>query len=88
MKLPAGVPGWYRMAPFLGAPPELTPRQWRVLGLVAIVSLFEQYDMYLFPLNLAHIQAAPGIAEGDLGWPGSRVRAGAYASFTIRVGAC
>jgi hypothetical protein len=28
-----------------------------VLGLVSIVSLFEQYDVYLFSLNLKHIQA-------------------------------
>jgi hypothetical protein len=43
-------PRWLRFAPFLGRPPALTRRQWSVLGLVSIVSLFEQYDVYLFSL--------------------------------------
>ncbi len=50
-------PGWYRLTWFLGRPPDLTARQWRILGLVAIVSLFEQYDVYLFQLCLKQIQA-------------------------------
>jgi hypothetical protein len=70
-------PRWYRLAPFLGRPPELSDRQWKVLGLVAIVSLFEQYDLYLFSLNLKQIQADLAISEGELGWLGSLVRAGA-----------
>lgn len=70
-------PRWYRFAWFLGPPPELTERQWRVLGLVSIVSFFEMYDLYLFQLNLTQIQASLGIAEADLGEVGSIVRAGA-----------
>jgi len=50
------VPRWYRFAWFLGRAPDLTDRQWRVLGLVSAVSFFEMYDLYLFSLNLAHIQ--------------------------------
>jgi len=69
-------PGWYTFTPFLGRPPPLTARQWRVLGLVASVSFFEMYDMYLFTLNLKQIQADLMIAEGDLGLLGSFVRAG------------
>ena len=34
-------PVWYRFTPFLGRPPSLTRRQWRLLGLVSLVSLFE-----------------------------------------------
>jgi putative MFS transporter len=81
------VPRWLRLAPFLGRPPALTRRQWRVLGLVAIVSLFEQYDLYLFALNLKHIQADLGIAEGQLGWLGSIVRAGALLSIFVTLAA-
>lgn len=80
-------PGWYRLTPFLGRAPDLTARQWRVLGLVAAVSFFEQYDMYLFALNLVQIQAELGIAEAHLGWLGSVVRAGALMSIFIALAA-
>jgi putative MFS transporter len=76
-------PRWMRLAPFLGRPPELTARQWKILGLVAIVSLFEQYDTYLFSLNLKQIQAELGIAESSLGMLGSIVRLGALFALPI-----
>jgi MFS family permease len=81
------VPRWLRLAPFLGRPPALTRRQWRVLGLVAIVSLFEQYDLYLFSLNLKHIQADLGIDESQLGLLGSVVRAGALLAIFVTLAA-
>ncbi|MEM7411341.1 MAG: hypothetical protein AAF430_13975, partial [Myxococcota bacterium] len=80
-------PGWYKFAFFLGRPPELTARQWRVLGLVAIVSLFEQYDVYLFQLNLKQIQADLAIAEGSLGYLGSIVRLGGVLALPIALAA-
>ncbi len=83
----SGRPGWYRLTWFLGRPPELTDRQWKVLGLVAIVSLFEQYDLYLFQLNLKQIQADLAIAEGSLGLLGSAVRAGALLAIPITLAA-
>lgn len=84
-------PGWYRFAWFIGRAPELTARQWRVLGLVSAVSFFETYDVYLFSLNLKQIQAELAIAESDLGLLGSIVRAGSLlalglAMFADRVG--
>lgn len=80
-------PRWLRLAPFLGRPPALTRRQWRVLGLVSIVSLFEQYDVYLFSLNLKQIQADLGIAEAQLGLLGSLVRAGALFALPLTLAA-
>ena len=80
-------PRWYKFAWFLGRAPDLTQRQWRILGLVAAVSFFEQYDMYLFSLNLLQIQADLGIAEADLGLLGSAVRAGALFSILITLAA-
>ena len=74
----SAVPFWYRLAPFLGRAPDLTHHQWRLLGLVAAVSFFEQYDTYLFSLNLKQIQAELAIAEADLGVLGAIVRAGAF----------
>jgi len=50
----SNVPFWYRFAPFLGRPPELSKHQWKLLGLLSAVSFFEQYDMYLFSLNLTN----------------------------------
>ena len=63
----SNVPFWYRFAPFLGRPPELSKHQWKLLGLLSAVSFFEQYDMYLFSLNLTKIQAELLIAESDAG---------------------
>jgi putative MFS transporter len=79
----AARPRWYRMAWFLGKPPPLTERQWQVLGLVSIVSFFEQYDLYLFSLNLSQIQQSLAIADADLGFLGSIVRAGALFAFLV-----
>lgn len=76
-------PGWLRLVPFLRNPPPLSERQWRVLGLVSLVTLFEQYDVYLFSLNLAQIQRELGIGESDLGWLGGLVRAGALGAVAV-----
>jgi MFS family permease len=80
-------PLWFRLTPFLGRPPPLTRRQWSVLGLVSLVSLFEQYDVYLFALNLAHIQRELGIDEGRLGLLGGLVRAGALGAVLVTLAA-
>src|SRR5262245_54893519 len=84
-------PAWVRLAPFLGRPPALTRRQWRVLGLVAIASFFEMYDLYLFALTLKQIQADLAIPEASLGILGSLVRfcelpAGIVALVADRIG--
>jgi putative MFS transporter len=76
-------PAWLRAAPFLGRPPELTRRQWRVLGLVATASLFDQYDLFLFALALKQIQAGLAIPEEQLGYLGSLVRFGALPAFLV-----
>jgi MFS family permease len=71
-------PAWVRLAPFLGRPPALTRRQWRVLGLVAMASFFEMYDLSLLALTLKQIQADLAIPEASLGVLGSLVRLGAF----------
>src|SRR5262245_19233180 len=76
-------PLWLRFAPFLGRPPALTRRQWRVLGVVAAVSFFEQYDLYLFSLALKQMQAGLQIPESVLGFLGSIVRFGALPAFFV-----
>ncbi len=57
------------------------------MGLVAAVSFFEQYDMYLFSLNLKQIQTELGIPESDLGILGAVVRAGAFLAVILAIAA-
>ncbi len=76
-------PRWYRYAWFLGRAPALTERQWRMLGLVAAVSFFETYDLYLLSLNLKQIQAGLGIEESSLGTMLSFVRSGALLALFV-----
>ena len=84
---PSFRPVWYRFTPFLGRPPLLTRRQWSLLGLVSLVSMFEQYDVYLFSLNLAQIQRELAIDEAQLGALGSLVRAGALGAIFVALAA-
>jgi putative MFS transporter len=83
----APVPRWYRLTPFLGRPPALTANQWKVLGLVAVVSLFEQYDVYLFALNLKQIQSDLAVGDENLGFLGALVRAGSFLAVILAVAA-
>lgn len=76
-------PRWLLLTPFLGKAPALTRRQWRVLGLVAAASFFEQYDLYLFTLALKQIQTGLGISEAELGLLGSVVRFGSLPAFFV-----
>ncbi len=80
-------PAWLRFTPFLQRPPPLTRRQWSVLGLVSLVSMFETYDVYLFTLNLSQIQRELGIEESQLGLLGSMVRAGALGAVFVTMAA-
>ncbi len=61
------------LAPFLGTPPALTRRQWNVIGLIAFVTMFDQYDLALFSLALKQIQAELLIPEAQLGGLGAIV---------------
>ena len=81
------TPFWYRFTPFLGRPPELTKHQWRLLGLLSAVSFFETYDIYLFSLNLAQIQAELLIAESNVGLLGAFVQAGAFLAVFLAIAA-
>jgi MFS family permease len=87
VKTVSEVPLWYRFAWFLGRAPKLTAHQWKLLGLVAAVSVFEQYDVYLFSLNLKQIQADLAIAESDLGLLGALVRGGSFLAVLLAIAA-
>jgi len=51
------------------------------------VSFFEQYDMYLFSLNLKQIQAELLISESDVGFLGAVVRAGIFLAVFLAIAA-
>ncbi|MEX2206608.1 MAG: MFS transporter [Myxococcota bacterium] len=89
MSDPAAIarPRWQRWLPFLAGAPELTQRQWRVLGLVSLATLFDQYDLSLFGMALPQIQAGLGIAEADVGWLGSILRLGSLPAIFIALAA-
>src|SRR5262249_23924513 len=69
--------------PYPGRPPLLTERQWRVMALVSVAVLFDQYDLSLLSLALKQIQAELSLSEADLGSVGAFVRLGALPSFLI-----
>jgi len=78
-------PRWSVWLPFLVRAPELTRRQWAVLGLVSLATLFDQYDRSLLVMALPQIQSGLGIAEGDVGLLGSVVGLGALPALFIAV---
>ena len=80
-------PRWQRWLPFLRGAPPLSARQWRVLGLVSLATLFDQYDLSLFGMALPQIQAGLGVAEADVGWLGSILRLGALPAVFIALAA-
>ncbi|MBW2385703.1 MAG: MFS transporter [Deltaproteobacteria bacterium] len=78
-------PSWLILTPFLGRPPPLTRHQWRIIGLISVVNIFDQYDLMLFSLALKQIQADLAIPEAQLGEFGAIVRLGALPAFFFGV---
>ena len=80
-------PRWSIWLPFLSRAPELSQRQWAVLGLVSLASLFDQYDRSLMAMALPQIQAGLGISEGQVGILASIVRLGSLPALFIALSA-
>ena len=74
-------PKWLVAAPFLDPVPRLTRHQWRIIGLLGVACIFDQYDLHLFSLALVQIQADLGIPEDQIGDLGAIVRLGALPAF-------
>ena len=81
------APRWARALPFLAGAPELSRRQWAVLGLVSVASLFDQYDRSLMAMALPQIQASLGIPEASVGVFASIVRLGSLPALFIALAA-
>lgn len=80
-------PRWTRSLLFLANAPALTRRQWQVLGLVSLASLFDQYDRSIVGLALPQIQAGLGIPESQVGLLGSIIRLGSLPALFIALAA-
>ena len=83
----AGVraPWWTYAVPYFGRKPDLSPTQWRVLGLLVIAELFEHYDIGLLSMALSQIQSGLGVAESEIGNLMGVVRLGAIPAIAVGV---
>ncbi len=70
-------PRWLVLTPFLSWAPELSERQWRVLGMLSVVGLFDQYDSSILSFALPEIQSSLAIPEAEVGYLGSIIAMGA-----------
>ena len=71
--------------PYPGRVPELSAKQWRLLGLLVVAELFEHNDLGLLSLALVQIQRDLGIAEHEVGQLLGFVRLGALLAVGIGV---
>src|SRR4051794_27333409 len=75
-------PWW--IPPFLGSVPDgLEPQHLRVLGMVSLALLFEEYDASMLTSALKHIAHALGMAEQDLPLYLAIIRLGAVPAFFV-----
>jgi MFS family permease len=75
------APWW--VLPLFGRAPDLEPRLWTLLGLVALALFFEQYDQSMLTSALKFIAADLGMSEADLGVYLGAIRLGALPAFLI-----
>ncbi|MFN8486743.1 MAG: MFS transporter [Caldilineaceae bacterium] len=80
-------PNWLRRVPFMGNAPVLTERQWRVLGIVALATMFGQYALVLLPLALPQIQVSLAISAAQMSKLSALIRLGALPAFMVALAA-
>jgi putative MFS transporter len=78
---------WRRAFDALRVPPEVTTRQRRLLAVLGITFLLNQYDMALIGLALPQIQAGINVAEEDVGALVGAVRLGALGALLFALAA-
>ncbi|MDX1649798.1 MAG: MFS transporter, partial [Myxococcota bacterium] len=78
-------PRWSYAIPWAGRVPELTPRQWSLLGLLGAAELFDQYDVGILGLALKQIQEGLGIPESQIGPVTAVARLGVLPAFALTV---
>lgn len=76
-----GNPWWIPLP--LGRMPELPPHQVRMLGVIALAMLFENYDQAMLTAALKQIAETFGVQESDVGGLLGWVHAGAIPAFLV-----
>jgi MFS family permease len=76
-------PWWTYAVLYPGRVPSLDPRQWRVLGLLAVAELFDHYDVGILSFGLLHIQQGLEIGEAEVGGIMAVVRLGVLPALAI-----
>ena len=76
-------PYWLYWVPFLRPAPDLSRRQWQVLGLTAIASIFDRYDLAILQIALPQIQTGLGIADADISNIAALIKLGALPAFLV-----
>ena len=59
-------PWWTYVIPYAGNVPDLSQKQWSLMGLLAAAEFFDQYDMGIMSLALAQIQESLAIPESEI----------------------
>lgn len=78
-------PWWTYAIPYAGKVPDLTTRQWSVMGLLGAAEFFDHYDIGIMGLALSQIQSSLGIAEADIAGVSAAVRFGAIPALAMMV---
>jgi MFS family permease len=75
-------PWW--IPPFLGSvPEEITPRQLRLLGFIALALLFENYDLSMLGSAIKYIREDFGLPQSEVGRLTALVRLGAIPALFV-----
>ncbi len=74
-------PRW--IPPFLGRVPEMPPETLRLLGVISLALLFENFDQATLTAALKQIALSFGVAEADLGLTLGFVHLGALPAFLL-----
>lgn len=85
--LPSKIGIWVQRAALVVRAPALTQRQWRVLGLVALTTIFGQYGVVLLSLALPQIQASMAIPTAQMSNWLALIRLGALPAFGLALAA-
>lgn len=78
-------PWWTYAIPYAGNVPPLTNNQWKVMGLLVLAELFDQYDVAIMGLALSQIQAGLAISEEQVAGVAAVVRIGSILAFALSV---
>jgi MFS family permease len=75
-------PWW--IPPFLGRiPPEITPAQLRLVGVIALAMLFENYDLSMLGSAIKYIREDFGLPQSEVGRLAALVRLGAIPALFV-----